>query len=491
MSSGPAQPAAARRVGARRVGARRLGCALIGALSLACHDGPAAPSAAEREVGAGRWRTWVLASGADLRPAAPPAPGSPEAAREIDEIIRLQATRTAAVDSAIRRWAGSPTAPWDSAALHVLDFYFPLLPNVRIATPVRSARVMALLNVAMYDALVATWDAKYAYQRPGPAEADRRVRPLAGAQAAPSYPSEHAAAAAAAAAVLSFVYPTEDTLAFHAMAREAGEARVAAGAAYRSDVAAGAAIGRAVAARVIDVARADGAAAAWTGTPPTGAGMWQPTPNKFVALPFDANAGEWRTWVLPSGAAFRPAPPPAPGSAAFLEDLAELREIAAARTEGQLTIARFWSTDAPSVIWEKYMLHEVASRALGPVSAARAHALASVAMYDAFVACWDAKFTYWLARPVTMDPALRTVFPTPPFPSYPSGHSTISTAAAEVFAELFPDAARHYRDRAAEATLSRVYAGVHYRFDVEAGDALGTRVGQAVVQRARTDGASR
>ena len=112
-------------------------------------------------------------------------------------------------------------------------------------------------------------------------------------------------------------------------------------------------------------------------------------------------------------------------------------------------------------------------------------------MYDAFVACWDAKFTYWLARPVTADSTLRLVFPTPPFPSYPSGHSTISSAAAEVFAELFPDAAQMYRDRAIEASYSRVYAGVHYRFDVVTGDSLGVSVGRAVVRRARDDGVAR
>jgi membrane-associated phospholipid phosphatase len=110
-------------------------------------------------------------------------------------------------------------------------------------------------------------------------------------------------------------------------------------------------------------------------------------------------------------------------------------------------------------------------------------------MYDAFVACWDAKFFYWMARPVSMDAGVRTVFPTPPFPSYPSGHSTISSAAAEVFAVLFPDAAQAYRDRATDASLSRVYAGVHYRFDIETGDTLGVKIGRAVMQRAATDGA--
>ncbi len=108
-------------------------------------------------------------------------------------------------------------------------------------------------------------------------------------------------------------------------------------------------------------------------------------------------------------------------------------------------------------------------------------------MYDAFIACWDAKFTYWIARPITMDTTLRTVFATPPFPSYPSGHSTQSTAAAEVMAELFPRRAQHYRERGEEASLSRIWAGVHYRFDVLAGEAMGKAVGEAVVARMRGD----
>jgi membrane-associated phospholipid phosphatase len=244
-----------------------------------------------------------------------------------------------------------------------------------------------------------------------------------------------------------------------------------------------------VAARVIARAHADGAMQPWTGAVPIGAGLWQPTPNKYVQVPFDAVAGSWRTWVIASGDAYRPLPPPAPGSPVFQRDVAELRTLSTSRTVEQTNIARYWATDAPSVIWEKYLLNEIVARRMGPIRAARAQALASVAMYDAFVACWDAKFHYWVARPVTADPVITTVFPTPPFPSYPSGHSTISSAAGEVFAELFPDSAAAYRQRGVEASLSRVYAAVHYRFDVDAGDSLGVRIGRAVVARARADGA--
>lgn len=453
--------------------------------ALACHDVVTAPGA-ESDEQAGSWGTWVLASGSSLRPVAPAAVGTTDEREEVAEVLRRQASRTAATDSAVQRWR-SPTAQWDSLALRTLDFYFPLLPEVRIATPVRAARVMALLHVAAYDALVATWDAKYAYRRPSPADADARVARLADTRGVPGYPNEQAAVAAAASAVLTYLFPAEDTARFRAMAQEAGDSRIAAGAASPSDVAAGLALGRAVAERVIARARADGSDVPWAGATPTSPGTWRPTPKKYTTVPFDAGAGSWRPWVLARGDEYRPLPPPAPGSAAFERDLAELRTLSTARTAAQTELARYWSTDAPSVIWEKDMLRELQARQLPPVRAARMQALASVAMYDAFVACWDGKFHYWLERPVTADTSVRTVFSSPPFPSYPSGHSTISSAAGEVFAALFPDRAAHYRDRALEASLSRVYGGVHYRFDVEAGDILGSRVGRAVMARAASD----
>jgi membrane-associated phospholipid phosphatase len=455
--------------------------------AVACSDGPTGP-ARDVDPDAGSWRTWVLANAAEIRPAAPPASGSVQTTAETEEIVRRQAARTAESDSLIRAWDVLPTTRWHTLALDLSGFYWGLLPNVRIATPARSARTFALLHVAMYDALVATWEAKYAYGRTAPALADSRVRALVPVGDAPSYPSEHAAAAAAAAGLLSYLFPAEDTLGFHALAREAGETRIAAGAAYRSDVDAGYAIGRAVAARVIARARADGSAAAWTGRVPTGPNMWRPTPTGFVSVPFDPMAGSWRTWVIPSGSAFRPGPPPLPGSERFEWDVQELLFLSRTRTAKQADIARYWASESPSARWEVLIQEEIARRRLGPMRAARALALASVATYDAMVACWDAKYAYWLMRPVTAEPAIKTVFSTPPFPSYPSGHSTLSSAVAEVFAELFPDAADHYRYKGEEASLSRVFAGVHYRFDVLTGEALGRRVGEAVVAWARSDG---
>lgn len=454
----------------------------------ACAEPSTAPARPAESVAAA-WPTWTLSRADALRPAAPPADGSPQQMQELDEIVARQGSTSAATDSLIRFHDGDPTGLWTRTAVDRLGLYWTILPDVRIATPARSARMMALLHVAMYDAVVAAWDAKYAFKRRSPAEASDRVRARVSTGGIPSYPSEHAAVAAAAYEILAATGLPGDTVRLRALMREAGEARVAAGAAYRSDVDAGYALGSAVARRVLQRAATDGADRVWDGVMPTGPYVWQPTPARRVKVPFDALAGSWKTWVIPSGSAFRPPPFPAPGSAGFQASLDELRRLAAGgRTIAQMDRARFWATEAPTARWDLFVDDELTRRRLSVPRSARARAWASIAMYDAFVACWDAKFHYWLARPITVDPTLNTVFSTPPFPSYPSGHSTISTAVAEVLSELFPDKATQWDDYAIEASNSRVWAGVHFRFDIEAGDTLGTRVGKAVVARMNAEG---
>jgi membrane-associated phospholipid phosphatase len=457
-------------------------------LYAACSDSPTGPARESLEREAGGWATWVLVSGSELRPAPPPDAGSEQTRQEIEEILALQTRAPAEADAQIRTWAGAPTSAWTRLAVDLLEFYWPLLPDVRTATPTRAARTMALLHVAIYEALVATWDAKFTYNRTPPSAVDARVKARVPESALPSYPSAHAAAAAAAAAILSYALPDEDTARLARLAREAGESRILAGAAYRSDVEAGWALGRAVAERVLMRAMQDGSGEVWTASIPKGDGMWSPTPPRRVKIPFDPLAGSWGTWVLERGDQFRPGPHPAPGSPAFAADLEELRRLSTERTLRQGDAARYWATDAPSIRWTLFLEEEITRRRLPALRAARAQALLSIAMYDAFVACWDAKYHYWLARPISLEPALVTVFATPPFPSYPSGHSTISAAAAEVMAYLFADAAREYREKAHEASESRVWGGVHYRFDIVVGEELGEKVGRAVVERARRDG---
>jgi len=110
-------------------------------------------------------------------------------------------------------------------------------------------------------------------------------------------------------------------------------------------------------------------------------------------------------------------------------------------------------------------------------------------MTDAFVCCWDAKYAYWSERPITADPTLAVLIPTPPFPSYTSGHATISVAAASVLGHLFPADAADLAARAQEAAASRLWAGIHFAIDNETGAGGGAMVGRLMAERARTDGA--
>jgi membrane-associated phospholipid phosphatase len=125
---------------------------------------------------------------------------------------------------------------------------------------------------------------------------------------------------------------------------------------------------------------------------------------------------------------------------------------------------------------------------LGARHAALALAALNTAQADAFIACWSAKFTFWTKRPVTLirellDPGYLSLIPTPPFPSYPSGHSTTSGAAATVLGALFPDRASEVAAMADEAAISRLYGGIHYRFDNDAGLSLGQRIGSVTLRK--------
>lgn len=107
---------------------------------------------------------------------------------------------------------------------------------------------------------------------------------------------------------------------------------------------------------------------------------------------------------------------------------------------------------------------------------------------DALIGCWDAKYFYWTLRPSHADPSITLTFALPNHPSYPSGHSCGSAAAATVLAYLFPDRAAELGGWVTKAGLSRMYAGIHYRFDIMAGQNLGKAVGQWAIGLDRQSG---
>lgn len=434
---------------------------------------PTSPVAAGQiEPNAGKWKTWVLKTGNELRPAAPPNKEATD--KENAELRALADKRDAKALTQIAYWdAGSPSYRWQEIALGQV---------VKASSnPPRTMRMMALMNVAIYDAMIAAWDAKYAYNRPRPSQTDAKFTPLVAVPNSPAYPAEHAVAAGAAAAVLSYIYP-DDTKTFEELAQQAGQSRVLAGVQYPSDVVAGLVLGHAVAAKVIERAKADGSDAKWSGTIPKGPGYWN------GENPLEPLAGTWKPWVLKSGNQFRPPAPPAYDSAQKLAELAEIKTFT--RTFATSARAMFYQLpDGVYSLWynngsQRIFEHHLDQNA---PRAARAYALMSVAHADAIIACYDAKYAYWAIRPFQLDKAVTTLFPTPNHPSYPAAHGCVSGAIARALEYLFPDEAKFIHDKADEAGLSRMWAGVHYRSDIEAGLKLGRQVADLIIERAKQD----
>ena len=314
---------------------------------------------------------------------------------------------------------------------------------VRKGIPANIAyRALSVLHIAIDDAMIAAWDSKYAHVRPHPSELDTALRTAIPTPPGPSYPAEHAVAAGAAAAVLGYLYP-QQAEAFHVLGEEAATSRLLAGVAYPSDVAAGLELGRKVAAKVIERAAADGSAASWTGTVPTGPGRWT---GSNPILPQAAN---WRTWVLERPDEFRPAPPSAYDSPERRAELAELRDYR--RTPKSNADAGFWEFAVGGLRQYQFWGGQLARLTLehrldaDAPRAARAFALTYAALHDVGIACWDAKYAYWTIRPFQLDPELRTVVQTPNHPSYPAAHACYSVAAATMLGYLFPATPKLWR----------------------------------------------
>ena len=216
----------------------------------------------------------------------------------------------------------------------------------------------------------------------------------------------------------------------------------------------------------------------------------QETPQRMIGLvPL---FGKVRLWNVPNVEAVRPGPPPAPGSPEFEKSAKELKQYAANLTTNQRRIANFWNdglnTYTPPGHWNRFAKEEVVAKKMSPVRAARVFAYLNMAIADAGIACWDAKYYYHYPRPIQTIPGFKTILGTPNFPAYTSGHAAFSGAAAEVMAHFFPANASQFRTWAEEAAMSRIYGGIHYQFDADAGLDQGRKSAAYSVARAKQDG---
>ena len=372
---------------------------------------------------------------------------------------------------------GNAVTHWSSVACDVFA-------RTQGTNPMAQSRTFAILHASIHDALNAI---------------EPRFAPYTAGLAAAPKASADAAVAAAARDVLAALLPDD-------AARVDAEydrflAALPDGPARTSGIAAGRAAARATLAR----RRADGAdtAAQPVYVPRPGAGEYQFTaPFDFAAQP---RWGAVEPFVIDVRRHAVPGPQPLT-SAEYARDLESVRAIGAidstTRTPDQTEIAKFWYEDSP-LGWNRIANDVIRERGLDPWSAARALALVNFAMADGFIAGFEAKYRFRFWRPMTAiheaaDPAWQPLLPTPPVPDYPSTHTVLGWAAAEVLIALFgdrveysatsltlPGVTRRYTTFSAAAEengLSRLYAGIHFRHAVNDGRRQGRSIGREVAR---------
>ena len=251
--------------------------------------------------------------------------------------------------------------------------------------------------------------------------------------------------------------------------------RIAAGVAFPSDTRAGFELGRKVAEKEIDLTKDFITKKQFDGKVPNKPGLWK---GKEPMLPL---AGLNKTVALDSASQFRPEPPPD-----FAKDMKELKDFKQTFSS-RANAFHFASQPTGSDLLTKkifeYNLH------INPPRAARVYAATNVAYYDAFTACWDAKYTYWGIRPDQYDSTYKPLMQSPPFPGYPSGHAMMCGVIGKLFPYFFPYDRDLFTKIAIDGAESRFHAGIHFRSDNDAGLELGGKVANKVIERLKVDGA--
>ena len=323
-------------------------------------------------------------------------------------------------------------------------------------SPIAAGRAYALLSVAQYAAVTA---------------AD-----FGGGQA--QYEVRRGAVAGASAQLLSALFP-ENTAIFDQLVAEQGAAGK--GGTHPQYVR-GVAAGRAAGDMMKRWAANDGFTRPWNGVPlPTGPGLWTQAPG---VAPAGFQFPTMTPYYLTSASQFRPPPPPTFGSPEFLAALAFVRATTDNRTPAQVAIANFWNQGGgtPTTVgyWMERGAGLAAAEGLDERETAHVLALVGSSILDATIGCFEAKYHYQYIRPRQADPLITLPpglpgFPytQPTHPSYPSGHSCLSGAAVTVLESWFPAEQPVLHAEMVEAGMSRIYGGLHYAFDVSAGQALG------------------
>ncbi|TLV02349.1 phosphatase PAP2 family protein [Dyadobacter luticola] len=501
--------------------------AILSVLTTSCNKtvdepdaGISSPSSLDEK--AGTWKPYILASSDDINVPAPEAASSEYYKTELKK-LKEQVDAIAPVQrEKVNYWAAGAVYRWNEIGRELAARYntppasnadgkYPLPdaanpladPKFPFANPPYTARALAYLSVAQYDALVSAWNYKFKYNRKAPSKNDEAIKSILPVTDLPSYPSEDAVVAEASVTVLKAMFPGEVPYLEEKLA-EHKNSRMWAGMNVESDIKAGADLGKAVAAKVMARAKTDGMSAA--NNQAKTAEMIATAKSIGTTVPWVSQEFPPRPPMLPTYGfvlpwnfsaetvpTLRPGPPPALGSAEFKKNMDELLDIAANQTREQARVANFWSDGVGSYTppghWHRKGANLCKENNFSEVRTARTLALLGTTMQDAGICCWDAKYYYYYPRPNQVSKRIKTSVGLPNFPSYTSGHSTFSGAAAELLAYIFPNEKQALDAMAAEASVSRIYGLIHYRFDCEAGLEGGHKIGSFAVERAKKDGA--
>ena len=468
----------------------------------------------------GTWRPILLQNGSEI---AVPAPDSVSSAAYQAELRSLEtiANPTEAQKATINYWGSNALVRWNEIARVLCAKYnlppaedssgkypFPnaanpsVYPYFPFANPPYVSRALAYWGTAQFDALISAWHYKYAYNRPAPYKTNANIKTVLPQNNLPSYPSEDAVIAAVSVEILGAMFPVEKEY-LKAKAAEHTQSRLLAGANTQSDLDAGTALGKAVAAKFIARSKTDGMknavgnqakwdSIAYSAKERSSDGIWLSVewPRRPPMLPL---FGKVKPWCFTDIRTTRPAAPPAIGSPEFGKSMQELEDIAKNLSNEQRRIANFWADGAgtytPPGHWNRAASGYIVDAKENPLRTARSFAYLNMSLMDAAISCWETKYYYCYPRPVQVNRSFKSVLGTPNFPSYTSGHSTFSGAAAAVLGHLYPSKATDADAMAKQASDSRMYGGIHYRFDCEVGLQVGKTVGDASNAIARLDGA--
>lgn len=470
----------------------------------------------------GTWKTILLKRPDTFLVQPPDAITTTSYTGELNEIKSLQQNLTADQKRIVNYWGAGSVLRWNEIMRELVAKYnlppyqnpdgsYPVpnasnpfsYPQFPFSNPPYAARAYAYISAAQYDALVAAWHYKKLYKRQSPSVNDAGITALLPINTLPSYPSEDAVVAGVTAEMMKLFFPTEIGY-IEQKAQEAKFARLLAGANVRSDIEAGEALGRAVAKVFIARGRTDNAGKAG-GTPADWSKLesdcigrgeipWisQESPKRPPML---CLFGKVKTFLFDSATAYslHPAAPPSTKSQQFADETNEILNMTKNLTRDQIQLVHFWADGAgtytPPGHWNAIAAEDFIQKRYSEIRWARNMALLNIAMMDAAIVCWGTKYKYFNPRPSQINPSIKTVTGLPNFPSFISGHSTFSGAAAEILGYIIPDKAASYKQMASDASVSRMYAGLHYRSDCEKGLETGKKIGQFAVLRATSDGA--